>query len=251
MWAYCPLDRNYKCNTDGRVMYVKTGHIFQSPNHYVHVGRVGKPGLAGHRMVLATFRPGYHKLWMPWGDHIEGVGAGNQLSNLRYSNPTLNAINRRRRPTKIDRTRYGNYTVSTTVLKHRHSKTFDTLEAAEACVSKLGTRVFDGLEVLFKFLARGDAASPHTEYWRAAQHLERQFTSSFWRRLAGLPPGRRTKPRTLRFTRSASHADSHFCVSSSCQNRDNIVTHVIESAPQIISACHFLISLLSPLMRSK
>ena len=187
---------------------------------------------------------------MPWGDHVRGVGAGNQLSNLRWSNPTLNAINRRRRSVKIQRNRCGNYTVSAVVLKQRHNKTFKTLEAAEACVSQVGTRVFDGLEVLFKFLAKGDAPSPYTEYWRAAQHLERRFPSSFWRRLAGLPPCMTTKPRTRKFTRSASHADSYFQVPVSCQDRDaatKIVTKLLNRSPQIISACHLIINLCSTL----
>ena len=156
MWAYCPLDRNYKANSDGRVMNVKTGHIFESANHYVMVPRTGKPNLTVHRMILSTFRSGYHKLWMPWCDHVRGVGAGNQLSNLRWSNPTLNAINRRRTPTNMNRTPYGKYCVRVTVLKQTHAKTFATLTEAQACVSNIGTRVFDGLEVFFKFLARGD-----------------------------------------------------------------------------------------------
>ena len=86
MWRHCPMDRNFMACTDGRVQNINTGHVFESPDTYGTINRGNKPALALHRMVLATFKDGYHKVWMPWCDHVEGVGAGNHIANLRWSN---------------------------------------------------------------------------------------------------------------------------------------------------------------------
>ena len=57
-------------------------------------------------------------------------------------------------------------------------------------------------------IARGGAESPYKEYWKAAQRLYHRFPHSFWRRLTGLAPAFRTKPRTRCFTRSCSDSDA-------------------------------------------
>ena len=235
MWRQCPTHPKFMACTDGRVRNIKTGYTFEAADKYVNVD-----GTSAHRLVLATFRPGYHKIWMSWCDHVGGVRAGNQLSNLRWSNPTLNAINKRRAPVNIQMNTRGYPCVRVTVLKHVHSKTFRTRAEADACAAYVRPRLFDSLQVLFKFLAKGNAPTPYSEYWRASQHLYRTFPPNFWRRLVGLPPGITTKPRVRCFTVSPYRPDSVY--GSRVSKRDRGDTNHDKVFEQIISACRFIIN---------
>ena len=238
MWKQCPLQKGYMACTDGRVRNTKSGRIYQSDNNYVQVSYESL-----HRMVLGTFRPGHHTVWMPWVDHVEGVQAGNQLSNLRWSNPTLNAINKRKQPVHVARTAQGYYCVRVKVLKHVHSKTFKSREEAEACASDVRSRLFNSLECLFKFLARGNGPSPFTDYFQASQHLYRRFPSTFWRRLVRLPKGMITKPRSVRYTWSPYRSDNIFR-DRQMPIRVNSVAVSDKLVTRLIHACRTVITLL-------
>ena len=183
MYKQCPLDHRFECHTDGSIRNVHTGRASKSCGRYRRNAGRQWPKSA-HHMILRTFRPqGYHPLWMPWVDHIEGVRAGDQLSNLRWSNPVLNALNKRREPSCIIHTAYGKYVAQFFLLKHGMSRSFRTRAEAEACVAHVRPRIFKCLNILFRFLAaRGGAPSSHKKFWKAAQDIYWRFPSDFWRR---------------------------------------------------------------------
>lgn len=148
-------------------------------------------GMAVHRLVLNVFDPaGYHKVWLNVADHINRDRADNRAANLRWSNSTLNSLNK----SKVGWTRRANcYQVQFTVLGHQHSTAVSTPQEAVYTAGPCTRALFDNLQCLYSFLAShdvvpGDRQHPHK--W-----LARHFSPRFLRRLAALPkkrrPGRR------------------------------------------------------------
>ena len=144
-------------------------------------------GLPVHRLVLNLFGPnGYHKVWMERVDHVNRDTHDNRLCNLRWSNPVLNGLNSVKAGRYI--TRAGYYLVQIRVMTQRHACSVQTVQEAVYMVHRCNRTTFAALEVLYKFLAAGDAvpgdrAKPH--HW-----LSRRFPPAFLRRLSGLPPKR-------------------------------------------------------------
>ena len=142
-WKTIPFETDFEVSDLGRVRYKNSSWY---PNQEIVKGhlQVSIPKrYYVHRLVLQTFRPNPKKSLYDMVDHINQNRSDNKLSNLRWSNNSLNQLNRKN--VKGYKTMpNGKFQASITVLGNRMTLgTFATKEEARNAYVEARERAFE------------------------------------------------------------------------------------------------------------
>ena len=100
-----------------------------------------------HQLVLSTFRPNTAPWLYDRVDHIDGDGTNNNLYNLRWSNATLNMLNRKNAK-GYDKTKFGTYHARIQIEgKQKNLGTYKTAEEAHARYLEARNKFYDIIDI--------------------------------------------------------------------------------------------------------
>ena len=146
---------NVDCSTTGLVRNHTTKALIpqrldkrQSAKYYVL--KFGRYNYYVHRLVLQTFKPNQRESYFNMCDHKNRIRTDNNISNLRWSNATLNQLNKGQKNYWKDRRQY-QVAIRLGGKKVRFGR-FQDESDAKICAKKAQKETYETCEYLYEIL---------------------------------------------------------------------------------------------------